>query len=225
MKFFFSKFFYGSTIFHLKKPNVAILKWNLERIRVYVCIHYIFYGRVSTNLTKEPTLKLPDLLKFSRIIFHTLQRTVLNFRACLAGRCLCSKHRNKYSNKPAKGYKRINRRFQVDLATLIFILPLGISIQISVLKICKTMHIVLHDFFKNRILVYYNVLYSQKTCKILLIFLPQSKCRYNCDTCLEDLLLLHFPTFYSAPKSAKRVQFVLPQRQNSKNRRIVSQKK
>ena len=39
---------------------MAILKWNLERIKVYVCIHYIFYGRVSTNLTKEPTLKLPD---------------------------------------------------------------------------------------------------------------------------------------------------------------------
>ena len=29
------------------------------------------------------------------------------FKACFAGRCLCSQNMNKYSNKPTKGYDRI----------------------------------------------------------------------------------------------------------------------
>ena len=43
------------------------------------------------------------------------------FRACLAGRCLCSQNIYKYSNKPAKGYKRIIRRSLVYVYCLIFI--------------------------------------------------------------------------------------------------------
>ena len=43
------------------------------------------------------------------------------FRACLAGRCLCSQNIYKYSNKPAKGYKRIIRRTLVYVYCLILL--------------------------------------------------------------------------------------------------------
>ena len=63
-------------------------------------------------------LKLPDLLKKSlEIFFHTLWRTVLN----LGSAWLAAKTKNKYSNKPAKGYKSIIQRFSEDLATSVFV--------------------------------------------------------------------------------------------------------
>ena len=49
------------------------------------------------------TLKLPDLLKISQIICSYPLADCSEFRACLAGRCLCSQNINKHRNKPAKG--------------------------------------------------------------------------------------------------------------------------
>ena len=52
------------------------------------------------------------------------------FRACLAGRYLCSQNIIKYSNKPAKGYERIIQRFQEDLPTLILSYTNQIILQV-----------------------------------------------------------------------------------------------
>ena len=63
--------------------------------------------------------KVANLLKICPIILWYPLADCFEFRACLAGRCLCSQNINKYSNKPtAKGYIRIIQIFLEDLANL-----------------------------------------------------------------------------------------------------------
>ena len=60
------------------------------------------------------------VFKFSWIIHSYPLADCFEIRTCLIDKCLCSQNINKYSNKPAKGYKRKIRRFKEDLATLVF---------------------------------------------------------------------------------------------------------
>ena len=79
-----------------------------------VCFNiHFYYAKVART----------DLHKISRIILSYPLAECFEFRACLAGRCLCSQNIKKYLNKPAKGHERIIIwRFSDDLATLISIL-------------------------------------------------------------------------------------------------------
>ena len=54
-------------------------------------------GTMSYNVGKNSVF-LEDVLPY-----YMLLKICFEFRACLAGRCLCSQNLNEYSKKPAKG--------------------------------------------------------------------------------------------------------------------------
>ena len=83
---------------------------------IYVVIIYIpffngFQFAASWGSTIYFKLKQPDLFKISQIIVSYPLADCFEFRACLAGRCLCSQNINKYSNKPAKSSNHVSGYF------------------------------------------------------------------------------------------------------------------
>ena len=104
MLHFFLLLLYCQTIFPIKTFT-------------YVCGTFTEELDLHQNVMFMLQLKQPEFLKISRIILSYTHLNVLNWPADV---CRAKNIKNKYSNKPAttKGYKRIIRRFQEDLATL-----------------------------------------------------------------------------------------------------------
>ena len=61
--------------------------------------------------TRSSSLMQPDLLKISPIILSSPLADCLEFRAYMAGICLCHQNINKYLNRPAKRLRKNNSKF------------------------------------------------------------------------------------------------------------------
>ena len=85
------------------------------------CINNHWILNLEKTLKKKKQSKFTLWQKSSQILLKSLELLSLScpladcfeFRACLAGRCLCtcSQNINKYSNKSAKRYERMIQRF------------------------------------------------------------------------------------------------------------------
>ena len=86
----------------------------------------IYFSATCVKVFWSTKIRKNRYKRYGPFIYMTIDRELkysylavnFEFRACLAGRCLCSQNINKYSNNPTKGYERIIWRFYKDLATL-----------------------------------------------------------------------------------------------------------
>ena len=88
------------------------LSSEIVTVPIITCLLFTVYNFTNFPLKYFPIflptyLVEPELLKISLIILSYSLAECFEFMTCLAVRCMCSKNINKYSNKPAKGYKRI----------------------------------------------------------------------------------------------------------------------
>ena len=91
------------------------LSSEIVTVPIITCLLFTVYNVTNFPLKYFPIflptyLVEPELLKYLIMLSYSLA-DCFEFMACLAVRCMCSKNINKYSNKPAKGYKRIILRF------------------------------------------------------------------------------------------------------------------
>ena len=122
-----------------KKYGGGVLEGQLHFHSLQICVGF---GKTAPNIVVSSTLKSTPFLVRRQIMRLLGLADFFKFRACLAGRYLCSQNVNKYSKQPAKPSKHVIQ-FRIRNGIDFNMIPLLILLYLHIIN-CKLLLLLLN---------------------------------------------------------------------------------